>query len=70
MCSRQEPDRKVRNDVFTKAGGTVLQHEERERRGARAEEMLEGLRESGVVGVVLPWVDTSGVPRVKSVPLA
>jgi glutamine synthetase len=48
----------------------VLQHEERERRGARAEEMLEGLREAGVVGVVLPWVDTSGVTRVKSVPLA
>jgi glutamine synthetase len=48
----------------------VLQHDERERRGARAEEMLEGLREAGVVGVVLPWVDTSGVTRVKSVPLA
>src|SRR3569833_4547485 len=48
----------------------VLAHEERERRGARAEEMLDGLRETGVVGVVLPWVDTSGVTRVKSVPLA
>jgi glutamine synthetase len=48
----------------------VLQHEERERRGTRAEEMLDGLREAGVVGVVLPWVDTSGVTRVKSVPLA
>jgi glutamine synthetase len=48
----------------------VLQHEERERRGARAEAMLDGLREAGVVGVVLPWVDTSGVTRVKSVPLA
>jgi glutamine synthetase len=48
----------------------VLAHEERERRAARAEEMLEGLREAGVVGVVLPWVDTSGVTRVKSVPLA
>src|SRR4051812_25328355 len=32
--------------------------------------MLEGLRDAGVVGVVLPWVDTSGVTRVKSVPLA
>src|SRR4051812_41830040 len=31
--------------------------------------MLEGLREADVVGVVLPWVDTSGVTRVKSVPL-
>jgi glutamine synthetase len=48
----------------------VLAHEERERRGARAEEMLDGLREAGVVGVVLPWVDTSGVTRVKAVPLA
>jgi glutamine synthetase len=48
----------------------VLAHEERERRAARAEEMLDGLREAGVVGVVLPWVDTSGVTRVKSVPLA
>ena len=48
----------------------MLAHEERERRAARAEEMLDGLREAGVVGVVLPWVDTSGVTRVKSVPLA
>ncbi|MFL6094006.1 MAG: glutamine synthetase, partial [Blastococcus sp.] len=48
----------------------MLQHEERERRGARAEEMLERLRAAGVVGVVLPWVDTGGVTRVKSVPLA
>src|SRR4051812_31394756 len=32
--------------------------------------MLEGLRDAGVVGVVLPWVDTGGVTRVKSVPLA
>src|SRR4051812_38421067 len=47
VCSRREPDRKIRYDLFTKAGGTVLQHEERERRRARAEEMLEGLRESG-----------------------
>src|SRR4051812_38893717 len=31
--------------------------------------MLDGLRQSGVVGVVLPWVDTSGVTRGKSVPL-
>ena len=47
-----------------------MQYEERQRRGARAEELLDGLREAGVVGVVLPWVDTSGVTRVKSVPLA
>jgi glutamine synthetase len=48
----------------------VLAHEERQRRATRAEEMLEGLREAGVVGVVLPWVDAGGVTRVKSVPLA
>jgi glutamine synthetase len=49
--------------------GGMVQHEERERRGARAEELLPELREAGVVGVVLPWVDTSGITRVKSVPL-
>jgi glutamine synthetase len=47
-----------------------MQQEERERRRARAEELLPGLREAGVVGVVLPWVDTTGVTRAKSVPLA
>jgi glutamine synthetase len=46
-----------------------VQQEERDRRWARAEEMLDGLRRSGVVGVVLPWVDTTGVTRVKAVPL-
>src|SRR3954462_3134748 len=51
-------------------GGRVLQHEERERRAARAEEMLDGLREAGVVGVVLPWVDTSRGTRVRGGPLA
>jgi glutamine synthetase len=66
----KEPNRKIRCDVFTQWEAGVLQHEERERRGVRAEEMLERLRGAGVVGVVLPWVDTSGVTRVKSVPLA
>ncbi|MGY1601535.1 glutamine synthetase [Geodermatophilus sp. SYSU D00815] len=47
----------------------MLQQEERERRRARAEGLLDGLRAAGVVGVVLPWVDTTGVTRVKSVPL-
>jgi glutamine synthetase len=61
--------RKIRCFLVIKEAG-VLQHEERERRGARAEELLDGLREAGVVGVVLPWVDTGGVTRVKSVPLA
>src|SRR3954449_7903470 len=51
-------------------GGRVLQHEERERRGTRAEGLLDGLWQAGVVGVVLPWVDTSGVTRVKAVPVA
>ena len=70
MCSRKEPDRKARYDVFTQWEAGVLQHQERERRRVRAEGMLERLRGAGVVGVVLPWVDTSGVTRVKSVPLA
>ena len=47
-----------------------MEQEERARRGAQAEEMLPRLREAGVVGVVLPWVDTGGVTRLKSVPLA
>jgi glutamine synthetase len=47
-----------------------MDQQERDRRRARAEELLPGLREAGVVGVVLPWVDTTGVTRVKSVPLA
>jgi glutamine synthetase len=47
-----------------------MEQEERDRRRAWAEELLPGLREAGVVGVVLPWVDTTGVTRVKSVPLA
>jgi glutamine synthetase len=46
-----------------------VQQEERNRRREQAERLLDGLRTAGVVGVVLPWVDTSGVTRVKSVPL-
>ncbi|RBY78896.1 glutamine synthetase [Geodermatophilus sp. TF02-6] len=46
-----------------------MRQEERDRRRAQAERSLDGLREAGVVGVVLPWVDTGGVTRVKSVPL-
>jgi glutamine synthetase len=47
-----------------------MQHEERDRQRAGAEAAVASLREAGVVGVVLPWVDTSGITRVKSVPLA
>ncbi|MBB3674460.1 glutamine synthetase family protein [Modestobacter versicolor] len=43
---------------------------ERDERRAAAEAVLGELAEAGVVGVVLPWVDTSGITRVKSVPLA
>jgi glutamine synthetase len=43
---------------------------ERDERRAAAEAAVEELGEIGVVGVVLPWVDTSGITRVKSVPLA
>jgi len=47
-----------------------VHQEERDRRRAQAEGLLDGLRQAGVVGVVLPWVDTSGVTRVKAVPVA
>jgi glutamine synthetase len=44
--------------------------QERDERRAAAEAAVEELAEIGVVGVVLPWVDTSGITRMKSVPLA
>jgi glutamine synthetase len=47
-----------------------MDQHERDRRRVRAEGLLDPLREVGVVGVVLPWVDTSGVTLVKTVPLA
>lgn len=43
---------------------------ERDERRAAAEAVLDELAGAGVVGVVLPWVDTSGITRMKSVPLA
>ena len=43
---------------------------ERDERRAAAEAVLDDLRTAGVAGVVLPWVDTSGITRMKSVPLA
>jgi glutamine synthetase len=43
---------------------------ERNARQAAAEKAVEELAGIGVVGVVLPWVDTSGITRMKSVPLA
>ncbi|SDY13713.1 L-glutamine synthetase [Modestobacter sp. DSM 44400] len=43
--------------------------QERDERRAVAEAAVEELSEIGVVGVVLPWVDTSGITRTKSVPL-
>lgn len=42
---------------------------ERDERRAAAEAVLGELTEAGVAGVVLPWVDTSGITRMKSVPL-
>jgi glutamine synthetase len=47
-----------------------MELQERDERRAAAEAVLGELAEAGVVGVVLPWVDTSGITRVKSVPLA
>ena len=45
------------------------QHGRDERRAA-AEAAVEDLQDAGVVGVVLPWVDTSGITRMKAVPLS
>jgi glutamine synthetase len=50
-------------------GGRMELHERDERRAA-AEAALDELAAAGVVGVALPWVDTSGITRMKSVPLA
>ena len=44
--------------------------QERDARRVAAEAAVAELSEIGVVGVVLPWVDTSGITRMKSVPLA
>ncbi|MCU1605983.1 MAG: glnA [Modestobacter sp.] len=44
--------------------------QERDERRAAAEAAVEELAAIGVVGVVLPWVDTSGITRMKSIPLA
>ena len=47
-----------------------MERHERDERRAAAEAVLDELTGAGVVGVVLPWVDTSGITRMKSVPLA
>ncbi|MSW65317.1 MAG: glutamine synthetase, partial [Actinobacteria bacterium] len=47
-----------------------LDHATRDDRRAAAEALLPELEDAGVVGVALPWVDTSGITRVKTVPLA
>jgi glutamine synthetase len=47
----------------------LLNQAERERRAARAREMMPRLHERGVVAVAATWVDNSGVTRVKAVPL-
>ena len=44
--------------------------DERHARQARAEALLPGLAEKGVVAVATSFVDNSGISRVKSVPLA
>jgi len=47
-----------------------LDQHTRDERRATAEGLLPDLEDAGVVGVALPWVDTSGITRVKTVPLA
>jgi len=43
---------------------------ERDARSARAEELVPGLTAQGVVGFATTFVDSSGIARVKSVPLS
>ncbi|MEV4622505.1 glutamine synthetase family protein [Asanoa sp. NPDC049573] len=43
---------------------------DRDRRAAQAREVADRLAGEGVEGVALTWVDTSGITRVKAVPLA
>ncbi len=47
-----------------------LEQHTRDERRAEAEGVLPDLADAGVVAVALPWVDTSGITRVKTVPLA
>ncbi|SCX56869.1 glutamine synthetase [Klenkia marina] len=42
----------------------------RDARRSAAEALLPELEDAGVTAVALPWVDTSGITRVKTVPLA
>ncbi|MGK5170273.1 glutamine synthetase family protein [Geodermatophilus sp. CPCC 205761] len=46
-----------------------MEQEERDRRREQGGRLASRLRGAGVVGVVLPWVDTSGVTRGKAVPV-
>ena len=46
-----------------------MDQEQRDRQAAVAESLVERLQEEGVVGVLLSWVDNSGVSRVKAVPV-
>ncbi len=47
-----------------------MDQQERARRGAEARQAAGGIASRGVRGVAVTWVDTSGVTRVKAVPLA
>ncbi|KQS71349.1 glutamine synthetase family protein [Modestobacter sp. Leaf380] len=48
----------------------LLEQHTRDERRTEAEARLDELADAGVVAVALPWVDTSGITRVKTVPLA
>ncbi|HEX6447174.1 MAG TPA: glutamine synthetase family protein [Streptosporangiales bacterium] len=48
---------------------TVLTEAERTARGRRARALVPALREQGVDGVVLSFVDTAGINRIKAVPV-
>lgn len=49
--------------------GVVLDQAERDRRAAQARDVVPQLRERDVVALAATWVDTSGITRVKAVPV-
>jgi glutamine synthetase len=55
--------------VRTDPKGALVDLADRERRRARAEELVPELADRGVVAVATSFVDNSGISRVKSVPV-
>src|SRR5918993_1524842 len=47
----------------------TVEQQHREQQASAAEELVGRLVDQGVAGVLLSWVDNSGVSRVKAVPV-